>query len=290
MKKRPLVFIIINYNDYKTTERLLLNIKDYKSIHHIIVVDNHSTDQSYTYLKKYESKHITVYKTKENKGFSYGMNEGAKIALKLYKKCDLVFSNSDIILSSNENLEELQKVLSNKEIGVLGPVICQDHELSRGWKIPLPKKTIWTNLPIVGRKFSKKYTVYSEEHYKTDISFVDAVSGCFFLIKSEVLEQVGFFDENVFLYYEENILATKLKSTNYKIAVYNKVVIIHDHAVTINKNMNMIKKFKTLKKSQYYFEEKYNNATKRELFLMKFAARLTLITLYIRVFFSSKKH
>ena len=44
---RKLVFVIINYNDYETTKKLLDNIKDYKVIDKIYVVDNHSTDNSY---------------------------------------------------------------------------------------------------------------------------------------------------------------------------------------------------------------------------------------------------
>ena len=50
MKK--LYFTIINYNDYETTKTLIDNIKDYKSIYKIIVVDNNSTDDSYPNLKK----------------------------------------------------------------------------------------------------------------------------------------------------------------------------------------------------------------------------------------------
>ena len=49
---RKLVFVIVNYNDYKTTKRLIDNIKDYKVIDDIYVVDNHSSDDSYDKLKK----------------------------------------------------------------------------------------------------------------------------------------------------------------------------------------------------------------------------------------------
>ena len=50
MKK--LGFVIVNYNDANTTIRLLNQIKDYKSIDQIIVVDNNSTDDSVKKLKK----------------------------------------------------------------------------------------------------------------------------------------------------------------------------------------------------------------------------------------------
>lgn len=284
MKKRPLVYVIINYNDAKTTEKLLNNIKDYKSISKIIVVDNHSNDDSYQVLKKWEQDHIKVIQTEKNKGFSHGLNIGCQEAIALYPTCDIILSNADITIYSDENLKELQKASSKKDIGVLGPVVCQGKEISRGWKVPTPKQSIFMNLPVLGRKFEKKYTTYPEEHYKDDLSYVDAVSGCFFLIKSEVMKEIGDFDEQVFLYYEENILARKLQKTSYKTAIYNKVVILHDHSVSVDKNMSYINKFKTLKTSQYYFEEKYNHATKMQLRFLKWFGKLTLGTIYIRVF------
>ena len=53
---RDLVFVIINYNTSKLTKRLVKNIKDYKSISKIIIVDNASTDNSYKILKKLENE------------------------------------------------------------------------------------------------------------------------------------------------------------------------------------------------------------------------------------------
>ena len=100
-------------------------------------------------------------------------------------------------------------------------------------------------------------------------SVVDVVSGCFFLIKSTVLEEIVFLDENVFLYYEENILATKLKQLGLKSVINNEIVIIHNHSVTIDKNVSRKNKLKTLRNSQFYYEEKYNNVSKSELFIMK---------------------
>ena len=108
-------------------------------------------------------------------------------------------------------------------------------------------------------------------------SIVDVVSGCFFLIKSTVLEEIGFLDENVFLYYEENILAKKLKKLKLKSVINNEVVIIHNHSVTIDKNINRRRKLKVLRNSQFYYEEKYNNASKFELFIMKMFSKFFIL-------------
>lgn len=280
---RKLIFIIINYNDYSKTKRLLDNIKDYEVINHIYIIDNHSTDNSYEKLKKIKLDKLTVKRTDKNKGFAYALNVGAKEVINKYKKADIIFSNSDIIVNSNENLELLKKTLDKKDIAIVGPVVYENGHLNRGWIIPTPKIEILSNLPLIGRKFVKK-NKYSDLYYKGDISEVEVLSFCFFLIKTEVIEEFDYFDENTFLYYEENIMASKLKNTKYKTLINNNITIIHDHSASIDKSINYINKFKILKKSQVYFEEYYNKASKGELFLLKLTIRLTLMTLYVRIF------
>lgn len=280
---RKLVFVIINYNDFNTTKRLLYNIKDYKVIDKIYVVDNHSTDESYSKFKKLKINRYEVIETPVNKGFAYALNVGAKKAIEEFNDVDIIFSNADIIIHSNEDLEDLKKTLDKRDVGLVAPVVYENGGLNRGWKLPSPKEEVLGNLPVIGKRFSKKLH-YKESHYKSDYSQVDVISFCFFLIKSEILEKINYFDEETFLYYEENITASKLKRTKYKLLIDNNVTIIHDHSVSVDKSINYINKFKILKNSQLYFESKYNNASSLEILLLKLTIRLTLMTLYVRIF------
>ncbi len=286
---KPLVFVMINYNTAPLAEKLLDNIKDYKSIKKIIVVDNHSTDSSYETLKKRENKKIEVIKTDQNKGFSYGMNIGCKRAIELFKDCDILLSNTDIVVHSEDTIKEIKEALKDPKTAVVGPVVYQGKEISRGWKLPTIKEECFNNLPVIGKKFQKRNLLYPESHYKGTTSLVDVVSGCFFAIKSSILEEIGFFDERVFLYYEENILGKKLKEKGYHSVICNNVVILHEHSVSIDCNIGYINKFKQLKESQRYFEETYNQAGKVGLFFLSLTKNLTLATLYIRMFFKGGK-
>ena len=105
-----------------------------------------------------------------------------------------------------------------------------------------------------------KKILYVSRYYNIDFSKVDVVSGCFFLIRKDIFEQIGYFDENIFLYYEENIIAKKISNLNMNIVVNNKVRVIHNHSVSINKTYNKINKFKILAKSQRYYHKNYNDA------------------------------
>lgn len=276
--------VILNYNDYKTTISLLESIKDYKCLNLIAVVDNNSSDNSSKYLKKYDSKKIKILKTDKNGGYAYGLNYGAKYLNKQLGKCNIIFSNSDVIISKEEDLKQLSSDIGKHSIALVGPTIVENKSLNRGWMMPTIKDEIKFNLPFVSRKYLKEIR-YDEEHYQEDLSIVGVVSGCFFCCSGEVLEQIGYFDENTFLYYEEQILSKKLEKIDKQVAVDNKVVIIHNHSVTIDKNINKINKYKILKNSQRYFVENYLYATKKELKWLNFTNKLSLIILYIRCFF-----
>lgn len=276
--------VIINYNDYKTTCTLLDNIKEYKCLDLIVIVDNNSTDKSLDYLKKYENKKIKLLESKENNGYASGLNLGAKYVIDKLGKCNIIFSNSDIIINKEDDLEKLSSDIDKHSIAVVGPTIVENRSLNRGWMMPSIKEEIKFNLPLISRKYRKEL-LYDDEHFNEDISLVGVVSGCFFCVDGEVLKEVNYFDEETFLYYEEQILAKKLEAIDKQVAIDNNVVIIHNHSVTIDKNINKINKYKELKKSQRYFVSKYLEANEKELRRLDFTNKLSLVILYIRCFF-----
>lgn len=271
--------IIVNYNDFTSTEKLINNIKDYRVIDKIVVVDNHSSDDSPQKLKKLKLPKLKVIINEENKGYSYAINTGAKYLIDEYKECNIIISNADVIIEKEEDIETLIKLLHRKNVGIVAPTILERGTKNRGWKNPTPKQEIILNLAYIHRFFRKKYLYYDDDYYQGDFSIVDVLSGCFFLIQSKTLQAVNYLDDHVFLYYEENILAKKLQVKKKINLISNKVTIIHNHSVTIDKSLKRIKKYKAQKKSQYYFEVEYNNASLLERMLLKLTAWLSQIIL-----------
>ena len=273
-------FLIINYNDYKTTIKLVDNIKNYKVINEIVVIDNNSTDDSVKELKKI--KEITLINNDRNYGFAKAINIGSKYLIKKYKECFIFISNSDIRITSEDDIKELLNTFRIKDVAVVGPVIQEPCGISRGWKLTSVFEDILINIPLVNRLYRNKLITYNDDYYHGKITYVDMVKGCFFVIDSKALEKVNFFDENTFLYYEENILAQKLKQKKYTTVVNNKVTVFHDHAVTISKNVNNINRYKITKESMMYYEKNYNNASKFSLGILKLENGLNLLFKKIR--------
>lgn len=273
-------FLIINYNDASTTLKLIDNIKNYECIDKILVVDNNSTDDSYDEIIKICNKKIAIVKNIANKGYGSGINFGVKYINNLYKKCRIIISNPDIEISKEEDIVKLLETF-DEETAVVAPIIKEHEGLNRGWKIPSPIQDALLNIIYIHKYLRPKLLFYEDKYYKKNIVDVEAVSGCFFIIDSNILEQIDYFDENIFLYYEENVLAHKLKQINKLLKINTKVFVFHNHSVTIDKNINKIKKYKELKKSQMYFQKKYNNANPFEILLLFITNKLTLLLLSI---------
>lgn len=273
--------VIVNYNDYKTTKRLIDNIKNYKIFDKIVIVDNKSSDNSLKELKKLENKRIVVIDSGKNKGYSYALNVGCKYLIDKYKECKIIVSNSDIIIQSENDIKDLFELVKGKNV-IVGPTIIEGNNLNRGWIVPKPMDDVAMNILGLYKKYQNRHLMYQDSYYNKDISKVGTVSGCFFAISSKHLEEMGYFDENVFLYYEENIMGVKTKDLGKNIIVANNIDVIHDHAVSIDKSLKRIKKYDILKNSQYYFEKTYNHASKGELFLLKLTSKITRVILLIK--------
>ena len=264
--QKKLGMVIVNYNDFDMTSRLLNNVKDYKCLFHIVVVDNNSTDDSFEKLKEFESNRITIIKN-SSRHFSSGLNVGAKCLIKKVGECNIIFSNSDIIIKGEEDLKKLSSNIKN-DIVVVGPVVNEHGVLNRGWKLPKVNYEILFNIPLLSRYYKKKLLSYSEDCYASDTTVVDVVSGCFFIVSGEFLKNNNYFDEHTFLYYEEQIFATKVKKAKKKELIDNQVVIIHDHSVSVDKSIKRLEKQKVLKQSQRYYAKKYQKANKVQMALL----------------------
>lgn len=275
--------VILNYNDYEETTNYINQIKDYRVLDEIVIVDNCSTDNSFNKLGKLKDKKVSVIKTYYNNGYASGNNYGVKY---LEDRVDyIIISNPDIVVSEDTIIKLKKDLDENEDISVIAPVINQHGEISRGWKLPRVIDEIGLNVNYFHR-YVEKNLKYNNSSYNSELSKVDVVSGCFFMIRREILNLVGNFDESTFLFYEENILSSKLKNCNRKVFVDNEVEVIHNESITIDKSLASIKKYKVLKDSQKYFVKYYLHANIFEMFALRLVYYISLLIAYIIYFFN----
>lgn len=282
MKKVGLV--IVNYNDADNAANLVKSVEKYKVINKIVVVDNKSTDNSRELLSKLESRKVHIIESELNKGYSAAINLGAKYLEEKLKDCYIIVSNTDIVIENEEQIKLLLSSFDNPNVAVAMPKIYENGLVKYGWKLTDANTDLLMNIPLVSRLYKDNLKFYNPLYlYSNDV--VDVIYGCFFAIDSSVLKNIGYMDENTFLYYEEYILARKLKAVN-KLSVINKEAEVeHKHNVSIGNSVSKINKYNIYKKSQLYYEQYYNNANDIQIWLFEFFYYIGLLGLKIKLFF-----
>ena len=87
------------------------------------------------------------------------------------------------------------------------------------------------------------------------------------LFNLSILKDINFFDENTFLYFEEEIISEKLKEKNYKIGIITDEFYIHNH-IGLN-NSNYLDKY--FYNSLYYYLKTYCKIGNIKIFILKVA-------------------
>lgn len=269
-------FVILNYNDYKTTIKLIECIKDYKSIDFIVIVDNCSTDNSYEKLQKFANNKVILIKSDRNGGYAYGNNFGIKYLIHNYS-CDIIFiSNPDVEFGEELVIEIKKQFSNNSKYSVLSGVMLDINGnvvKNPYWNIPNYKYDLYDYF-FIGRRLNKKEFIVD---YKQEIMDVEVIPGSFLAIKSNAIQDIDYYDENTFLYCEERILAKKLKNKGYKSGLITGISYRHMHSISIKKTFKKVDTIRILYDSKLYYNKKYNKIGKFKENILKLATQISLL-------------
>lgn len=230
-KQLPLTLsiVIVNYNVKYFLEQCLHSV--YKALQgiegEVIVVDNNSTDDSVAYLQARFpcTRFIT---NGVNSGFAKACNQGLTLAGGQY----VLFLNPDTILAEDTLQQSLQFMATLPDAGALGVRMIDGagrflKESKRAFPSPL---TSLFKLFGFSRAFprSKIFSRYHLGHLNENQSHeVDVLAGAFMLIRREVLDKVGSFDEAFFMYGEDVDLSYRIQKAGYKNYYFAGTEIIH---------------------------------------------------------------
>ena len=281
--------VIVNYNDAETTIRLLNKINNYRAIDYIIVVDNCSTDGSYSALEKYRTDRIIVLCATGNKGYGAGNNLGIKYA-KERLQCDVaIIANPDVIFTE-ECIEKIKYTFSeNRDVAVVTALQMKSdgtlfHETA--WDIPSVNEYIFSALFFIGKLYSKT----KEYNGNTRIA-VDCVSGAFLAVDINKFLSVDGYDERIFLYCEETMLGIKLRNAGFKTLLLTNENYVHHHAVSTQKSIpDAVKRRSLLLNSRLFVLKEYMGASELELLLASGIYKVALVEEAVKVAIKSLKN
>ncbi len=258
--------IVVNYNEAENTVKYVKKISEYENVHKIVVVDNASTElNGLDVLKEVQNEKVVMVESKKNGGYGYGNNFGVRYLEEQNEIYDyIIVSNVDIAIEESAIERCLQVLEDDEKIAIAAPrMVNAAHQPIRrsAWKM----RTFWLDVihstRFLEAIFYKKLRAgeYSEKEYGQKILEVEAISGAFFIVKYPIFKEIDMFDENVFLFYEEDILAKKIEEKQYKIVSVNDVQFVHYESQTIGKTMNYYRKMKEMFCSKMYYHKTYNH-------------------------------
>lgn len=211
MNDLPLVAIIIlNWNGKEDT---LACIESLQKMHYankqIIIVDNASTDDSIERIKR-EFPELELVVNSANLGYAGGNNAGIRYAVK--KQVDyLLLLNNDTIVDQHLLNRLVQVMNDHPQIGAVSPMIYYHTS----------PDVFWFAGGVIDRQRSETVMLGCGEPDRGQFGEqpfpIDYANGCAMMIRSEVLNKVGFLDERFFMYYEEVEWCHRIRKAGYDI-------------------------------------------------------------------------
>ncbi len=214
--KYMITFVVVSYNTRAHLERCLTTLRD----HPVIVVDNASTDGS---------ADLAAIRNKENLGFGAAANRGITAAGTPW----IFLLNPDVELLPNTLPPLLAAADANPGAGIIGPA----HLLANGrrQRSTFPDPTVWRAVlrhlffaeaiaAFIRRRTTDGGRESSVVHRPSSVPWL---LGAALLIRRECFDQIGGFDESIFLYGEDWDFCYRARKAGWDVLYVPQSQVVH---------------------------------------------------------------
>lgn len=256
--------ILVNYNTRDLTRDCLKSVFEKTSgiDFEVFVVDNASQDGSCEMIEQ-EFPQVKLIKNDKNLGFGAANN----IAIRQSGAKYVFLLNTDTILLNNsvkiffDYMEDPQNI----DAGCCGGNLYNadgTHQHSYG-KLPNVRRIAFS---AVGLNFVFKKYYYNKlntygKNEENELKEVEYITGADMFLRKSVLDEIGLFDEDFFLYFEETELSFRMNRAGFKSIILPEAKIIH----LCGFNKESLDKFEIFKKSEFLYFEKCRGKIIRQI-------------------------
>mgnify|MGYP001136961082 CR=1 FL=1 len=223
----------------------------------VILIDNASEDNLGKKVNK-RFPEVKVLRRDENGGFGENNNMGMKIAKGRYV---LLLNDDTKVIDKDIFKEMIEWMDGHPKVGVSSCALVnpdkETYQGSGGYFPTLPRVFAWMTflddipgLDLLIKPYhplSGWSPLYKGEGYFKKIHKQDWVTGAYYLMRKEAMDEVGLFDEDFFLYVEEVDLSYRFAKKGWEIWYLPKWKIVHYGQVTTGSENAMIREFENLK-------------------------------------------
>jgi len=237
--KNNCLCIIINWNASQDTLNTIDSLKIQSYIFFdIVVVDNHSTDNSLKHLHEYSNnfqhkniKLFTIFSSK-NLGFAGGVN----LVLKNFTKYKYYWLLNNDAVPKTDCLENLLTTLVGKKYSFCSSVIINYYDRQK-----LESFGLGRHIPYTGKSF-----LYGKNHSISCIKSTPSVDSSFYylsgaslLVDNHIINEIGLMNEDYFMYAEEKDWQFRAKKKGLKIGISPNSLVYHKKSSSFKNNRHM---------------------------------------------------
>jgi len=223
-----LTIVTVNYNSSALLRKMVDSIPEScgRLKYEVVIVDNNSQDTDETTLRRRFGQHHLIINP-VNRGFAYGCNLGMKIA----RGRNIALVNPDVILKPR-SLQMLSSYLDlHPEVGAVGPQLLNSDGTIQVSCRKIPDLfSLFSESSGLAALFPKNrlFGQYRMSHWAHDEEReVEQIMGACLLLRKNLVDALGLFDESYFMYFEEVDLCKRILDRGYKIKFLPQAQAIH---------------------------------------------------------------
>lgn len=217
MRQRVKVMtVVVAYNPYRAEffprclqalKALQLTSETLEIQHQILVVDNASSDDTRLRVRR-EFPHVEMYASQENLGYAGGNNIGFEKAL-AYQADFVGVVTQDVVVDEQWLLQSVEAALSDSRVGLVQPLLLL-------WPQKDLVNSIGNATHILGYGYARAYREPVVSLNSRETQPVPYASGACLLLSAKALREVGGFDEEMWMYNEDQDLGWRMWLMGYK--------------------------------------------------------------------------
>ena len=219
--------LIVGFHTYDEIERCVASIETHEPDIEVIVVDH---DADPVRGRKLSASHprITYEPCTENRGFAAGINRAARRATSRL----LLILNPDVELRAPIVTTLAACLASHPNAGIVGGLVREPDGRVQASARRFPDlstafggRTSWLTRVLPGNPLTRRNL--SPTNLEAGCAEVDWVTGAFMMVRREVFESLGGFDERFFMYWEDSDLCLRALKAGWKTMYEPRAEVIH---------------------------------------------------------------
>ncbi len=293
MNRVNVSFIIVNYNNKDITLRCIESIKNKlpENEYEIVVVDNNSDDGSQQIFSQLEKEKFNLKCVCNDK--NYGFGKANNIGFRHTKGEYLYLLNNDARLETENISKIVPRIFSQyHNVGILATKVRYPNgklqpntqkftdlkvailRLLKAGEIVRNNRVLLRVLKLFPLKLSFVDFYLRNLEKEREEEYVDWASGCSLIFKREVYEELNGFDENFFMYGEDEDICLRARKKGYRVLFTPEIVVVHFVGASGEKQKKDFLIKVKVESEFYFFKKNLPNSYKKLKMIYKFISFL----------------